>query len=89
VFITHICVQEYGFSDKVGAVYHGDSDNNPPSPETMRLIESEIQEYVNFGSRGDILTPIFRFIQRSITRTTVLLESKVEELHKVGFLAFC
>ncbi|KAF8607874.1 ATP-dependent peptidase [Ceratobasidium sp. AG-I] len=61
-------VKEYGFSDKVGAVYHGDSDNNPPSPETMRLIESEIQE----------------FIQRSIARTTLLLEAKVEELHKLA-----
>ncbi|KAG8739749.1 hypothetical protein FRC12_016218 [Ceratobasidium sp. 428] len=61
-------VKEYGFSDKVGTVYHGDSDTNPPSPETSRLIESEIQE----------------LIQQSITRTTLLLESKVEELHKLA-----
>lgn len=61
-------VKEYGFSDKVGTVYHGDTDTNPPSPETLRLIESEIQE----------------FIQRSVARTTLLLESKTEELHKLA-----
>ncbi|QRV72558.1 intermembrane space AAA protease IAP protein [Ceratobasidium sp. AG-Ba] len=59
---------EYGYSDKVGTVYHGDSDTNPPSPETSRLIESEIQE----------------FIRQSIERTTQLLESKSEELHKLA-----
>ncbi|KAG8696785.1 hypothetical protein FRC08_006942 [Ceratobasidium sp. 394] len=61
-------VKEYGFSDKVGTVYHGDSDTNPPSPETSRLIESEIQE----------------LIQQSVARTTLLLESKTEELHKLA-----
>ncbi|CAE6487931.1 unnamed protein product [Rhizoctonia solani] len=59
---------EYGFSDKVGTVYHGDSDTTPPSPETLRLIDAEIQA----------------LIQQSIARTTKLLESKVEELHKLA-----
>ncbi|KAF8742981.1 Peptidase family M41, partial [Rhizoctonia solani] len=59
---------EYGFSDKVGTVYHGDSDTTPPSPETLRLIDTEIQA----------------FIQQSTERTTKLLESKVEELHKLA-----
>ncbi|KAF8759670.1 ATP-dependent [Rhizoctonia solani] len=52
---------EYGFSDKVGTVYHGDSDTTPPSPETLRLIDTEIQA----------------FIQQSTERTTKLLESKL------------
>ncbi|KAG8690488.1 hypothetical protein FRC11_011229 [Ceratobasidium sp. 423] len=59
---------EYGFSDKVGTVYHGDSDTTPPSPETLRLIDTEIQA----------------LIQQSIARTTKLLESKVDELHKLA-----
>ncbi|CCO32875.1 hypothetical protein BN14_06939 [Rhizoctonia solani AG-1 IB] len=59
---------EYGFSDKIGAVYHGDSDTTPPSPETLRLIDTEIQG----------------LIQQSIERTTKLLESKSEELHKLA-----
>ncbi|CAE6509427.1 unnamed protein product [Rhizoctonia solani] len=61
-------VKEYGFSDKVGTVYHGDSDTTPPSPETLRLIDTEIQA----------------IIQQSIVRTTKLLESKTEELHKLA-----
>ncbi|CAE6343353.1 unnamed protein product [Rhizoctonia solani] len=61
-------VKEYGFSDKVGTVYHGDSDTTPPSPETLRLIDTEIQA----------------IIQQSIARTTKLLESKTEELHKLA-----
>ncbi|KAH7343639.1 ATP-dependent peptidase [Rhizoctonia solani] len=61
-------VKEYGFSDKVGTVYHGDSDTTPPSPETLRLIDTEIQA----------------LIQQSIVRTTELLESKTEELHKLA-----
>ncbi|CAE6472252.1 unnamed protein product [Rhizoctonia solani] len=63
-------VKEYGFSDKVGTVYHGDSDTTPPSPETLRLIDTEIQA----------------IIQQSIVRTTELLESKTEELHKASIL---
>ncbi|QRW16165.1 intermembrane space AAA protease IAP protein [Rhizoctonia solani] len=66
--LTALFVQEYGFSDKVGTVYHGDSDTTPPSPETLRLIDTEIQA----------------FIQQSTERTTKLLESKVEELHKLA-----
>ncbi|KAJ1308808.1 hypothetical protein OPQ81_004496 [Rhizoctonia solani] len=61
-------VKEYGYSDKVGTVYYGDSDTTPPSPETLRLIDTEIQG----------------FVQQSIDRTTKLLESKVEELHKLA-----
>ncbi|CAE7052626.1 unnamed protein product [Rhizoctonia solani] len=61
-------VKEYGFSDKVGTVYHGDSDTTPPSPETLRLIDTEIQA----------------IIQQSTHRTTKLLESKTEELHKLA-----
>ncbi|CAE6483185.1 unnamed protein product [Rhizoctonia solani] len=41
---------------------------SPPNPETLRLIDTEIQA----------------IIQQSIVRTTKLLESKTKELHKLA-----
>jgi ATP-dependent metalloprotease len=76
--------QNYGFSEKVGLVAHGDDESVYLSGKKKDEIEGEIREWVAVAFDADV-----SFLDKGMSRTVNLLKRHEDELHKASPTAYC